>query len=264
VLSSPQIQATTRSRSSSKVSNKDSTYANPGSQSSHGNKGVKDTDNADRAPVTTAKDAMPKMLANKHADIGHPLPSRTTRPSAQAADNLTTHSNSVPSTPHQHARKFSFESRDPSPNAAQSHSPRSVYSETNTVPPSVRPLRLKKCRYETSSLQIRRRFNYTEGCDRLERRDLGEIKSRLTEDEERKLTTDMRKFYDQLLPTKDSEKRRQKLVQKLEKLFNHEWPGHNIRVHLFGSSGNLLYSDDSDGSSCQNRRDSLGDAADWC
>lgn len=78
--------------------------------------------------------------------------------------------------------------------------------------------------------------------------DLDKIKSKLSEDEERKLTTDMRELYNRLLPTKDIEKNRQKLVHKLEKLFNDEWPGHDIRVHLFGSSGNLLCSDDSDGS----------------
>ncbi len=88
---------------------------------------------------------------------------------------------------------------------------------------------------------------YSLGTDRLEKMDLEKIKSKLSEDEERKLTTDMRELYDRLLPTDAIEKNRQKLVQKLETLFNEEWPGHDIRVHLFGSSGNLLCSDDSDG-----------------
>ena len=61
------------------------------------------------------------------------------------------------------------------------------------------------------------------------------------------VTADMRELYDRLLPTPAVELKRQKLVTKLEDLFNKEWPGHDIRVHLFGSSGNLLCSDDSDG-----------------
>jgi DNA polymerase sigma len=72
----------------------------------------------------------------------------------------------------------------------------------------------------------------------------------LTEDEERKLATDMREVFDRLLPTAAVEENRKKLVSKLEKIFNDEWPGHDIRVNLFGSSGNLLCSDDSDVDIC--------------
>ncbi|KAK7739048.1 hypothetical protein SLS53_005946 [Cytospora paraplurivora] len=57
----------------------------------------------------------------------------------------------------------------------------------------------------------------------------------------------MRELYDRLLPTAEVEDNRKTLVRKLEAMFNDEWPGHDIRVHLFGSSGNLLWSDDSDG-----------------
>ena len=88
---------------------------------------------------------------------------------------------------------------------------------------------------------------YSLGGDKLEKLNSKDIKSKLSEDEERKLSTDMRELYDRLLPTLESESRREKLVQKLEKLFNDEWPGHNIRVHVFGSSGNLLCTDESDG-----------------
>jgi DNA polymerase sigma len=93
----------------------------------------------------------------------------------------------------------------------------------------------------------RRRINYNIGEDKLERLDLAKIKSRLSEEEDKQLTTDMRELYERLLPTEAIGKNRHRLVQKLEKLFNDEWPGHNIRVNLFGSSGNLLCSDDSDG-----------------
>lgn len=88
---------------------------------------------------------------------------------------------------------------------------------------------------------------YSLGSDRLEKISLEKIKSKLSEDEERKLSTDMRELYDRLLPSPSVEENRTKMVTKLEKIFNEEWPGHNIRVHRFGSSGNLLCSDDSDG-----------------
>jgi DNA polymerase sigma len=90
-------------------------------------------------------------------------------------------------------------------------------------------------------------MNYNIGTDRLEKVDPEKIKSQLSEDEDQKLTREMRELYDRLLPTSESEKNRLKLVRKLEKIFNDEWPGHDIQVHLFGSSGNLLCSDDSDG-----------------
>ncbi|GAO18667.1 hypothetical protein UVI_02059110 [Ustilaginoidea virens] len=157
-------------------------------------------------------------------------------------------SSSVPSTPHQHARQFSFESREPSPSAGNNHSPRSAYSETNSTLPSLRPLppRLGGCKYETAQINSRRRIPYSVGNDRLEKLDLRSVKSKLSEDEDRRLAADIRILYDRLLPTNEVEEKRKKLVQKLEKLFNDEWPGHDIRVNLFGSSGNLLCSDDSD------------------
>jgi len=93
----------------------------------------------------------------------------------------------------------------------------------------------------------KRRMPYSIGSENLEKLNAADIKSKLSEDEERNLSTDMRELYDRLLPTPESELKREKLVQKLEKLFNTEWPGHNIRVHVFGSSGNLLCTDESDG-----------------
>jgi DNA polymerase sigma len=88
---------------------------------------------------------------------------------------------------------------------------------------------------------------YSIGSEKLERLNTVDVKSKLSEDEERKLTTDMRELYDRLLPTTQSENKRRKLVEKLENLFNTEWPGHDIKVHVFGSSGNLLCTDESDG-----------------
>lgn len=89
---------------------------------------------------------------------------------------------------------------------------------------------------------------YSIGSDKLDKTSLDKIKSKLSDDVETKLTTDMRELYDRLRPTDKVEENRQKLVVKLEKMFNEEWPGNDIRVHLFGSSGNLLCSDDADGS----------------
>ncbi|KAI5924508.1 hypothetical protein F4810DRAFT_127480 [Camillea tinctor] len=245
IVSAQSVHAGPRSRSSSKVSNKDS-RARQASQNCHGNRGNQSTNKADRVLIT-GKDTAHKMPPKKSE---HGLPPRP-KPSTSPA-NLPPHSSSVPSTPHQHARKFSFESRDQSPSANQSHSPRSVYSETNGALPSLRPLppRHGGCKYETGLKHSRRRIPYTIGSDPLEKVDLKGIKSKLSEDDERKLSTDMRELYDRLQPTEAVEVKRKKLVQKLEKLLNDAWPGHDICVHLFGSSGNLLCSDDSDVDIC--------------
>jgi len=88
---------------------------------------------------------------------------------------------------------------------------------------------------------------YNIGTDRLENMAPDKVRRSLSEGDETRLEADMRDLYSRLLPTEVVEINRKKLVQKLEQLFNQEWPGHDIQVHLFGSSGNLLCSDDSDG-----------------
>lgn len=65
--------------------------------------------------------------------------------------------------------------------------------------------------------------------------------------EEKKLSGDMRELYDRLLPSKESDMQRSNFVQKLERILNEQWPGNDIKVHVFGSSGNLLCTSDSDG-----------------
>jgi hypothetical protein len=175
----------------------------------------------------------------------------TRRPAARAPVAAPAHPSSVPSTPHQHARDFGYESRDPSPHAAGGHSPRSAYSETNAAAMAAAtvavPVRLGGCQYETSQQTIRRRIPYSIGQERLERIDPAELKAKLTDEEEKALTAGMRELYQRLLPTEQVERNRTLLIEKLERIFNDEWPGNNIRAHLFGSSGNLLCSDDSDG-----------------
>lgn len=254
----PNIQAAPRSRSSSKVSNKEghSVKQSPAPQSCHGTRGPKSTDRSEREGMTKGKDTDKetprKMPPKQQPDLAHPLPSRPPPRAnpAQQSTSSSTQSISVPSTPHQRPRNFfeESESREPSPTVAQNHSPRSAYSEPNGGAASM-PLRPfpKPCQYETASRHFRRRIPYSIGSDRLERADLDKVKNKLSKDEERKLSTDMRELYDRLLPSAEVEENRKKLVQKLEQIFNDEWPGHEIRVHLFGSSGNLLCSDDSDG-----------------
>jgi DNA polymerase sigma len=87
---------------------------------------------------------------------------------------------------------------------------------------------------------------YSIGGDLLPEDKVG-LKEKLGREEEVRLSADMQELYTQLLPSAESDDRRRQLVQKLETLFNEQWPGHNIKVHVFGSSGNKLCSSDSDG-----------------
>jgi hypothetical protein len=210
----------------------------------HGNKNVVNTGTGER-PLMTAEDTSAKMSTKTFDVSNQPSP----RPRMQHQNSQQSHqSSSVPSTPHQHARQFSLGSREPSPDAAPNHSPRSAYSESYSTLPSLRPhMPRLGCKYETAMAHSRRRMAYSIGSDKLEKVKSSNIKAKLTRDDERKLTGDMRELYDQLLPTPESETKRKKFVQKLEKLLNDEWPGHDIRVHMFGSSGNLLCTDESDG-----------------
>lgn len=73
------------------------------------------------------------------------------------------------------------------------------------------------------------------------------LKKQLDPAEEEKLSGDMRELYDRLLPSAASEERRMKFVQKLETLLNSQWPGNEIKVHVFGSTGNKLCTSNSDG-----------------
>ena len=95
--------------------------------------------------------------------------------------------------------------------------------------------------------QAKRRMAYNIGTDKLEKVKAANIKQKLSPEEEKKLTGNMRELYDRLLPTAESEMNRKLFVQKLEKLLNDEWPCQEIQVHMFGSSGNLLHTNDSDG-----------------
>ncbi|EEH17733.2 hypothetical protein PABG_00296 [Paracoccidioides brasiliensis Pb03] len=157
------------------------------------------------------------------------------------------HSSSLPSTPYQHLRDLQFTSRSPSPTRGNS-SPRSTHSEsTHLLPSSRRPH--GGCKYETGMAHFRRRIPYSLGSELLPK-ETGPLKNQLDPADEKKLSGDMRELYDRLLPSEESEQRRLKFVNKLEKLLNKQWPGNNIRVHVFGSSGNKLCSSDSDVDIC--------------
>lgn len=158
------------------------------------------------------------------------------------------HSSSLPSTPYQHPRKLSFTSRSPSPNKVNnSHSPRSVRSgsESGLRSGGKGPL-LTGCKYETGMAHSRRRIPYSVGGDQLERAKTIP-KKYLNPVEEKKLSGDMRELYDRILPLDESGERRARFKQKLERILNEQWPGNDIKVHIFGSSGNMLCSSDSDG-----------------
>lgn len=158
------------------------------------------------------------------------------------------HSNSLPSTPFQHSRKLSLSSRSLTPEKLDGHrSPRSTRSESESgVRPGGRGPPLSGCPYETGMAFSRRRIPYSIGGDLLER-PRTPPKKYLDPAEEGKLSGDMRELYDRILPSQSSEERRANFTQKLEHILNQEWPGNEIKVHVFGSSGNKLCSSDSDG-----------------
>lgn len=234
LVSTHHIQAVPGSRTS--VGGDTTARSRNTSGGGHGNKESQKPSKGERALITK-EDNLAKMPP-KFPQRPNPLHQNS---------NFSVQSNSVPSTPHQHARKFSFESREPSPTTMNGHSPRSAYSESNITLPSTIPLhRLRGgCKYETAMAHTKRRMPYTDR--KIHKLDPADVKSKLSKEHEAILSEDMRVLYDRLIPTEESEKRRETMVLKLEKLFNDAWPGKNTRVHVFGSSGNLLCTDDSDG-----------------
>ena len=95
----------------------------------------------------------------------------------------------------------------------------------------------------------KRRVPYSLGPDKLDT-DPDVPKACLSPLEDARLTSDMRVLYNQLLPTRESEDRRKKLVGKLEMILRTRWPGQTIIVNVFGSTGNKLGTADSDVDIC--------------
>ncbi|KAK5941726.1 hypothetical protein PMZ80_005677 [Knufia obscura] len=155
---------------------------------------------------------------------------------------------SLPSTPSQ--RPHSPNGRRASPvtaTATREASPQSLRRGAGRTPPTYR--RGMICKYETGMKQARRRVPYTLGPEKLEPDPEGAAK-RLNSNEELRITADMQALYGRLLPTNESETKRQKLVEKLEKLLKERWPGQQINVSVFGSTGNRLGTNDSDVDTC--------------
>ncbi|KAK9487350.1 hypothetical protein V1527DRAFT_450526 [Lipomyces starkeyi] len=106
------------------------------------------------------------------------------------------------------------------------------------------------CQYETALINARRRIPYSLGTSPLPPMPVSMIKETLSVEGEAMLTIDTEKLFSELLPSDESGCRRRKFIAKLERLLNDEWPGHDIRVHPFGSTENLLCSNDSDVDVC--------------
>ena len=158
------------------------------------------------------------------------------------------HSNSVPSTPYQHSRRLSFGARSPSPEKRlRNGSPKSIHSQMeNGTRTRAKAPSFVGCQYETGMAFSRRRIPYSIGGDQLERAKTMPKKF-LNHAEEGRLSGDMRELYDRILPSKESDRRRADFVQKLHSILNQRWTGHDIKVFVFGSSGNKLCTNDSDG-----------------
>lgn len=74
-----------------------------------------------------------------------------------------------------------------------------------------------------------------------------ELKKTLDPHEDDKLSGDMRELYDRLQPSLENTRKRDRFVQKVQRILETEFPGNLSKVHVFGSSGNMLYTTDSDG-----------------
>ncbi|OBZ81971.1 Poly(A) RNA polymerase cid13 [Choanephora cucurbitarum] len=68
--------------------------------------------------------------------------------------------------------------------------------------------------------------------------------------QEDNLSIDVIQLYNDLLPSKESHDRRTKFVSLMERLLNNEWPDHEIKANVFGSSVNDLGTSSSDVDLC--------------
>ncbi|EXJ79662.1 hypothetical protein A1O3_07942 [Capronia epimyces CBS 606.96] len=158
-------------------------------------------------------------------------------------------SNSGPSTPFQRPQSCSEKRTSPSPEpVGKSVSPLSLPSDKSQTPPAGRK-QYGGCKYETGMARARRRVPYSLGPEPLEKVKT-ELKTRLTHEENEKLTADMQTLYEALQPTAESEKRRSRFIEKLDKILRGRWPTSSINVNVFGSTGNNLGTSDSDVDVC--------------
>lgn len=167
----------------------------------------------------------------------------------------TQHSNSVPSTPRQLPHDLRFPTRSPSPNSSlrRGSPPTSSVRNAATLAAPARSTPVV-CKFETGAEFRKRRIPYKDGGNEVLAKPETEPKARLEPQEEARLTEDMRCLYEALLPSEESEGRRARMVQKLKDILSTAWPEEEIQVNVFGSSGNLLSSTDSDGMSAMLQR----------
>lgn len=184
------------------------------------------------------------LQANNKSEATLPAQPPSSRPQYRSQRSSYTMSNSMPSTPrHPRTRHDAGKSRSPSPTPFTLDSPRSAASD-----PSTHPIIRSRCQYESGLVLQRRRIQYSIGSDPLPEEK--PPKDSLSAGDEEKLTADLEKLYSELLPSEESNERRRKFLEKLEKLLNDEWPGHEIKVRPFGSTENRLCSTDSDVDVC--------------
>ncbi|KAK6505677.1 hypothetical protein TWF481_007570 [Arthrobotrys musiformis] len=184
------------------------------------------------------------LQANNRSETTLPAQPPSSRPQYRNQRSSYTMSSSMPSTPrHARTRHDVGKSRSPSPPPFALDSPRSAASD-----PSNHPAIRSRCQYESGLVFQRRRIQYSIGSDPLP--DEKPPKDSLSTEDEEKLTADLEKLYSELLPSEESNERRRKFLEKLEKLLNDEWPGHEIKVRPFGSTENRLCSTDSDVDVC--------------
>jgi hypothetical protein len=186
----------------------------------------------------------PINMQGKRNDVFQPPIAGPPRINGSTQSIQSSQSMSLPSTPNYHPRHLNRVSRSPSPSASLLDSPRSAASEPATTHPHSK-VPMAGCIYETLLVDARRRIPYSLGIDKL-KPEKPKIE-RLPEPQEDSLTKDMIREFERLKPSIDSESRRRKFLSKLSQILNDHWPGHNTKVHAFGSTENHLCMDDSDG-----------------
>lgn len=181
-------------------------------------------------------------MEGKSQTKAQPSPER--RPAQQPSLSV-----SEPATPFQRPQSRSEKRTSQSPEpSAKNGSPLSLPTDKSQTPPASRK-HYGGCKYETGMARARRRVPYSLGPEPLEKVK-SNLKTRLSHEEDEKLTADMRKLYEALQPTSESEQRRSRFIEKLHKILRGRWPTSSINVNVFGSTGNNLGTSDSDVDVC--------------
>ncbi|ETI23471.1 hypothetical protein G647_05273 [Cladophialophora carrionii CBS 160.54] len=197
-------------------------------------------DDGNSAPLPMTAPSTKASQSNMQVDANRSPPA-----SAARRTHVSSQSKSMPSTPFQRPESRSSPSPEP---PAKNGSPLSLPSDKSHTPPAGRN-RYGGCKYETGMQRARRRVPYSLGSDPLEKVK-SELKLRLTREEDERLTQEVQKLYEQLQPTAESEERRSRFIEKLDKILRERWPTSSIKVNVFGSTGNSLGTADSDVDIC--------------